>query len=115
MTLDRKNYSYLEREREEMARQEQEGGSTYAADSYYAERQRRMDESARAVMANLWCTHRPQVMDAEANNVLYQLASESWQIALALEQTRIGYDCQAMQSKRRDAEAAAKETVHNVD
>ena len=125
MPLDRKDYSFLERQRESVAEIEAaiqnpaESGTApihaVKADSYYADRQRRMDDTARAVMANLWCTHRPTVINEAANETLRQLACESWQIALALEQTRIGYDCAAMQGKRRDAEAVAKETVHNVD
>jgi hypothetical protein len=122
--LPRQNFSYLERLRDLVAFSEGEAakeanvGYEDFADSFYAARQARMDETARAVLANLWCTHRPVVIDATANEVLRQLACESWQIALALEQTRIGYDDAAMQGKRRDAEAAEKaktDEVHNVD
>lgn len=125
MTLDRTLYSSLERQREAVAeievaiqdpaRSDTAAIHTMKADKYYDERQRRMDDTARAVMANLWSTFRPTVINEAANETLRQLACESWQIALAMEQTRIGYDCAAMQGKRRDAEAAAKEGVHNVD
>jgi hypothetical protein len=138
MSLDRQNYSFLERIREETAINERFATGdrvdpdpamveqrarmcAATADSYYQDRQDRMDETARHVLANLWCTHRPTTIRSreqieQANNTLQQLANESWQVALALEQTRIGYDCRAMQGKRaQEKEIADAKAVNNVD
>lgn len=137
MSLDRTKYSFLERKRADVAEAEKlladmppPCGNTdvdAAADSiarqlhsvsedYYKARQDRMDETARAVLANLWAMNRPSIKNAEdvanANLMLHALANESWQIALALEQTRIGYDCAAMQGKRKQD---AEKVVNNVD
>lgn len=123
MTFDRANYSYLERLRATVAEIETKlaaGESAYGgfADEFYQARQTRMDETARAVLANLWAMNRPpsNIPDfaEQANQILQHLANESWQIALALEQTRIGYDCRAMQGKR-EQELAASKVVNNVD
>lgn len=128
MSLDRQNYSFLERQRDAVAEIEQAiqnperapHASIHAelADKYYKDRQTRMDETARAVLANLWVAYRPQIESPEAvekaNRLLHQLASESWQIALALEQTREGYDCRAMRGKRQqEKELADAKKVEN--
>lgn len=120
----RNNHSFLERQRAHVALCEAyiakagEKGTQFPcdaaneADAFYAARQDRMDKAALAVLANLWCTNRPTELKTpedvvEANALLRQLASESWQVALALEQCRIGYDDAAFRGKRAQ-EAAAK-------
>ncbi len=126
MPLDRQNYSFLERQRDFVAEIEAKlakGEPAYGgfAEEFYADRQTRMDETAKSTLALLWCTHRPSHIQTpkqveEANQILHQLAGESWQIALALEQTRIGYDCRAMQGKRaQEKEIADAKAVNNVD